>query len=757
MSGTGGKTLSESDMGIIRQAMALRVKYRSTQKKQRINISFLGVHPKNRGSVYPQQETVKNLGVNLLSWGFSQEEADHAGLCVEEIPMADRPALYESYTVWNKKHCVGAELLDTCFVGTDAMYGTLSHSHLLLVLLCWSSGARWGLVDEDGNPRYCNQDKSLDIAAVAASQNAVEMLSVIKEGLAMEVLSWKIYLEEPKGCSLISHAFNRGSEAALRSTELTALSVLTGEIALQKNRSLGQEVAFESVRDAVRQELDVVVDEPEFLELFEFVISLGGSCNSFVAELLDFGQKFVDQKKRQLRLHAFVEVNKMKPEFPRAKIAVIKRAYRRKPLFGFCPMPEPKWSSSAYADMERLEHLLHYFHVDCKAAVAAGRNDTAVAAFFGNVDFCACEAFYHSAERDLVKNLLAATSKYYFQLQEGSMKAPAANVDWIKFEAPKVQAAAVAAAKLKPKLLVFDEPSGALINSQDVRSSKSQSATVATLLPWRTWLDSARSKELAANAAAMAAAAQVVHMLHLDRNVRDDPFNVFYDTTSKLVQVKVTEDVEALHLSLPPCIPKQSKVFEKSEHPYRVPIHVFRRTVPSSAVAGLESTPPEPTGYRATFYLNPEWKGPADTTTEAQRADAAFVDPIWSWTGDETMHPFWAVRRLTAGQLNSEPASRKGGSFNCELIEKSFSVVCVGSCKDTPVSCTFEVTLPMLTNLVSVKKNAELLLEIAPKTTPAKRKETWKDDVQKSKKDAKKSPAVEAKGTVGKVDGFLDI
>jgi hypothetical protein len=181
--------------------------------------------------------------------------------------------------------------------------------------------------------------------------------------------------------------------------------------------------------------------------------------------------------------------------------------------------------------------------------------------------------------------------------------------------------------------------------------------------------------------------------------VRDDPFNVFYVETGKLVQVKVSEDVEPLRLSLPPCIPKQAKVFEKSEHPYRVPIHVVRRTVPQPAVAGLESTPLEPKGYRATFYLNPEWKGPADKTTEAQRADPAFVDPQWSWTGDETMHPFWAVRRLTAGQLTSEPASRKGGSFNCELIEKSFSVVSVGSCQDTPVSCTFEVTLPMLTNI----------------------------------------------------------
>ena len=145
-----------------------------------------------------------------------------------------------------------------------------------------------------------------------------------------------------------------------------------------------------------------IVDEPEFVELFEFIISLGGSCNAFVAELIDFGQKYVDQKKRHLRLHAFVELNKMKPEFPRAKIAVIKRAYRKKPNFGFCPMPEVKWSNSAYIDMERLEHLLHYFHVDCKPAVASNRTETAVATLLGNVDFCVCESFYQSTDKDLV-------------------------------------------------------------------------------------------------------------------------------------------------------------------------------------------------------------------------------------------------------------------------------------------------------------------------------------------------------------------
>ena len=113
---------------------------------------------------------------------------------------------------------------------------------------------------------------------------------------------------------------------------------------------------------------------------------------------------------------------------------------------------------------------------------------------------------------------------------------------------------------------------------------------------------------------------------------------------------------------------------------------------------------------------------------------------------------------MTPGQLNSEPASRKGGGFNWEVIDKSFSVVCVGSCKDTPVSCNFEVTLPMLTNIVSVTKDAELLMEIAASTTATvKRKETWKDDVQKAKKEVKKPTTVEAKGTGGKVVGFLEI
>ena len=78
--------LSESDVGLIRQAMALRVKYRvagpGTQLR-RIIPKLLGVHPANRGGVYPQPDRVKNLMLDILDWGFSIEEADHAGICVQ--------------------------------------------------------------------------------------------------------------------------------------------------------------------------------------------------------------------------------------------------------------------------------------------------------------------------------------------------------------------------------------------------------------------------------------------------------------------------------------------------------------------------------------------------------------------------------------------------------------------------------------------------------------------------------------------------
>ena len=129
----------------------------------------------------------------------------------------------------------------------------------------------------------------------------------------MYVLSYKLDEEELGAACLISQAMNTGNQVALRTTELTAISVLSGECALKRRICCCDNTpeVFEQVKAAVRSQLDVIVDEVEFQRVFDFVFDLRNKDNAFIPDLLDFCSRFVDQKQRQLRLGAFVEANKI--------------------------------------------------------------------------------------------------------------------------------------------------------------------------------------------------------------------------------------------------------------------------------------------------------------------------------------------------------------------------------------------------------------------------------------------------------------
>ena len=124
---------------------------------------------------------------------------------------------------------------------------------------------------------------------------ATPIWRVLRDGLSMGVLSWKMLVEEPTAASLISPAFNKAHSMALRTSELTALNVLTGAVALASESAAAGEVCFESVREKVRAELDMYVDLPGFIDLFEFVVNMGASKNLFIPMLIEFGTRFVDQ------------------------------------------------------------------------------------------------------------------------------------------------------------------------------------------------------------------------------------------------------------------------------------------------------------------------------------------------------------------------------------------------------------------------------------------------------------------------------
>ena len=120
---------------------------------------------------------------------------------------------------------------------------------------------------------------------------------------------------------------------------------------------------------AMQLQLDTAAEDPDLPELFDFLINSGVGQNSYIADLQDFTGAFVDSSLRQLRVGAFGVVNKFQGIAPLTKIAILKRAYRKKPSTGFCPNPEPSWIGIDAELVGQLEALLRYFHGTCKAAL----------------------------------------------------------------------------------------------------------------------------------------------------------------------------------------------------------------------------------------------------------------------------------------------------------------------------------------------------------------------------------------------------
>ena len=185
------------------------------------------------------------MALKMLGAGFSAEEANHEGVCVQELPFEERggePAVaalrdlqspqsrsYETYKEFNIRNC-GSIAMRCCFDNaSDVLYGTLPHSHRLMGLLCLQRGVEWTMPDRWA--KIVGPGGKVDCAAVAAEDS--QLADLLEHGLKKVVLSWKIYKEEPGACSLISQALNSGQSLALHTTELTALAVLSSAVTLQ--------------------------------------------------------------------------------------------------------------------------------------------------------------------------------------------------------------------------------------------------------------------------------------------------------------------------------------------------------------------------------------------------------------------------------------------------------------------------------------------------------------------------------------------
>ena len=422
------------------------------------------------------------------------------------------------------------------------------------------------------------------------------------------------------------------------------------------------------------------------------------------------------------------------------------------------------------SDLLKLEELLRYFHVTCASAVA-DLNPKERLMFSASVACVAADAFIAcKRSENLKETLLKATKKYWREVAERLAakippgECPVAEQAWLNFAAvaeakakasPAGKQAAVAE-RLLPRVILYDDATDAPMGEQDTREEEEKESAVALVrVPWKEWMASEVAQNLDEKASLGAAATLVLRSLHHKGNVHMQDIDVKLNLETKQKTVVAVAELKPDTLQLPPCTPVAcGRVITTSSHPLRVAIGISQRVerqgpTPAKRLKRKTSQedPAESAIVKHTYYVHPEYKLPADATPDD--AVASGVSPgtrAWEWKGDETLHPFWAVQRLTADELSKRNFREKTDrEFNIALIEKDFNVVTVGSLGGQSVSMTTTVTVPIMTNTKAVAPGAELLMQIAPNIAVAKRKApNWKDDVAsaaKAKANAVKSAA----------------
>ena len=499
----------------LNMAAAWRIKYRdmkSSSGKVKVRVENMGVHDQNRSGVYPNGLRCKDLCENVLGAGFLKQEFSNMLVAVEEMPMAEIMKLdrsrgdFQTGSEYNKAASLKDDLLQTCFQEpySNVQYKLLGNNHMMLTIRAFMTKAEWKLAPIEQkflgkSIKACDENGKLCLTAVAATENGKELVQVINEGLDVEVLSYKMQVEEPSAAAVISAALNKCSDFAMKTTEWAALNTLRGEI-IKASGEFGQRVAFQSIVDRVYVQLDSAALDPDLDQLFDFIIGVGAAQNSFFDELMDFQKIFVNSKKRQMRFAGFKVVNKLDPAFPRLKIAIIKRAYRKKATNGWIADPESIWTAIAGPILESAEQLLRYTHSDEKLSFTTHH---AKSVCFGNVDIGIADAlmstiveYKNKPSIDVAqKAMLTSVAKNLSdeQIRRCTEFTSVVGCEWIKFEVAPTQTAVAAATTLagesnaKVRVLQFDEKTGVLLQKQVTFDEQDRSRGQTIEAPWKLW------------------------------------------------------------------------------------------------------------------------------------------------------------------------------------------------------------------------------------------------------------------------------
>jgi hypothetical protein len=267
-----------SQLSLIQQALIFRGKYRINDRSIRVSPAHIGFHPSNRNGQPPSGERCVALLSEILTSGFDPAEADCNGVLVQEMP---GNTLIGDY---NTKACEGNDLLASSVEGLAMNYGSLSHSHLNQVFK--NILARLSIA----GTKITNQLGLLDVKLLEEVDQA--FAKYCADGILWDILSHKIQTEEPEALNIIQAACNSKNAIALITHEMEAISNLSR--LCKASAAVAAQLTFELAKKQIGLTLPGMSEDPDFINIFRFVIDLGGDASQFLPDLKEFTGKFLN-------------------------------------------------------------------------------------------------------------------------------------------------------------------------------------------------------------------------------------------------------------------------------------------------------------------------------------------------------------------------------------------------------------------------------------------------------------------------------
>ena len=369
------KKVSET---LIRQASALRVKYRCAGGQVRIPVEQVGFHPCNRDGQPPNGERCARLCEEIINMGYDADEANNSGVVVQQQPGTSTIGHF------NARSCECDEYMAPVLAGCIS-YGSLSHSHLHQIFRNIRAGMK------GGPSEICHPDGRYSIEKLRMVDPAFG--AAIDAGLLWEILSWKIEVEEPEACSIIQAALNAKNGLFLMTHEMQAVAKLCTLAPVLAEHALAETTAVEQARVVLARTMPRYAEDENFIEMYRSVVDLGANQATFLKDLHDFHARFVDPQLRRLRLGVFGIMNIFLLAHAHVKIAGFKFVYSCDPKLvrnGFCEALTAKQVRDLLKDhtpvVDMAEKMLFCFHAVCTQACGVLFTSADQTKLFGNLD-----------------------------------------------------------------------------------------------------------------------------------------------------------------------------------------------------------------------------------------------------------------------------------------------------------------------------------------------------------------------------------